>query len=234
MIKYHPTPQMLTSFAAGELPASLSIAVSIHSSMCSDCQENIDAETARLAEKEFTAATIGSDGAFEGEQNTLVVDAYEFAEEQMAEIIANITADNDITEQNVNKQSSIKIGNETVVLPQPLANVSMGNWNSLGKLSRSTLNLNEDHIHSHLLNIEPGGEVPAHTHKGFEVTLLLKGSFKDEMGEYNKGDFILLDGAHNHTPYTESGCLCFTIADDALQFTQGIHKLFNPIGNYIY
>jgi putative transcriptional regulator len=94
--------------------------------------------------------------------------------------------------------------------------------------------LDENEIHTNLLHIEPGGSVPEHTHKGFELTLLLEGSFVDEKGTYVKGDFILLDGNHQHHPVSEGGCLCYTVANDAMHFTQGINKLLNPIGSFIY
>jgi len=84
------------------------------------------------------------------------------------------------------------------------------------------------------LHIDADGEVPTHTHKGFEITLLLDGSFEDDMGTYHPGDFIELNGEHNHQPKTKEGCLCYTVADDALQFTEGFHKLFNPIGSLLY
>jgi putative transcriptional regulator len=76
--------------------------------------------------------------------------------------------------------------------------------------------------------------VPEHTHKGFELTLLLDGEFEDEMGKYVKGDFICLDSAHKHSPQTTQGCLCLTVVNDALQFTKGMSKLLNPFGNLIY
>jgi putative transcriptional regulator len=82
--------------------------------------------------------------------------------------------------------------------------------------------------------MEPNGSVPQHTHKGFELTLLLEGSFHDEEGEYVKGDFIMLDGQHLHNPISSSGCLCYTVANDSMHFTQGINKLLNPIGSFIY
>jgi putative transcriptional regulator len=64
--------------------------------------------------------------------------------------------------------------------------------------------------------------------------LLLEGSFEDEMGSYHEGDFIWLDGKHTHNPVTKEGCLCLTVASDSLHFTQGLTKMLNPIGKFIY
>ena len=110
----------------------------------------------------------------------------------------------------------------------------MGKTSHIGKLSRARIQLEENEIHTSLLQIEPGGSVPEHTHKGFELTVLLDGSFHDEQGEYVKGDFIMLDRSHQHHPISDNGCLCYTVANDALHFTQGINKLLNPIGSFIY
>jgi putative transcriptional regulator len=85
-----------------------------------------------------------------------------------------------------------------------------------------------------LLHIQPGGSVPEHTHNGFELTVLIAGDFSDDQGEYVPGDFIMLDKKHQHHPVSEKGCLCFTVANDSLHFTQGINKLLNPIGTFIY
>jgi putative transcriptional regulator len=110
----------------------------------------------------------------------------------------------------------------------------LGKTANIGKLARARIQLNENEIHTSLLQIQPGGGVPEHTHKGFELTLLLEGSFHDEQGEYVKGDFIMLDASHQHHPISEEGCLCYTVANDALRFTQGINKLLNPIAAFIY
>lgn len=55
MIKYHPYESMLVAFAAGELPTSLTIAVSAHAEMCPECQAKIDRYTEMLAEKAFNS-----------------------------------------------------------------------------------------------------------------------------------------------------------------------------------
>jgi putative transcriptional regulator len=54
------------------------------------------------------------------------------------------------------------------------------------------------------------------------------------MGTYHEGDFIWLDGKHTHNPITKEGCLCLTVASDSLHFTQGLTKILNPIGKFIY
>jgi putative transcriptional regulator len=130
--------------------------------------------------------------------------------------------------------AKIEYQDELYTLPSAISNMVRGKDSSFGKLTRTRLQLNENEIHTSLLHISPGGAVPEHTHKGFELTVLLEGSFSDEKGEYVKGDFIMLDGSHQHSPVSKNGCLCYTVANDALHFSQGINKLLNPIGTFIY
>lgn len=50
MIKHHPSETLLTQYCAATLPASLSLAVSIHVDMCPVCQakvEKLEAANAR-------------------------------------------------------------------------------------------------------------------------------------------------------------------------------------------
>lgn len=220
MIKYHPSKQILMEYVAGDLPASIAIAVSIHSQMCEECNQEIQQLTQALAHNQL-------------ESETETVELFD-AGSELDDMMADILMDDDIAEEPVMKQTKIKVNDTSYKLPRALSNVPLSQWRNLGKLSRSSIDLGEGHVHSHLLHIDAGGEVPCHTHKGFEITLLLDGSFEDEMGRYTKGDFILLDNHHNHQPRTKEGCLCYTVADDALHFTKGIHKLFNPIGSLIY
>lgn len=222
MIKYHPNQALLRKHAAGELPASISLAVSIHCQMCEECQQTLNLMTDEIAQDSFDEVSFET------------ADTQPGFEASMEDMLANIMATDDISDAPMSKQIELQVKDQSYTLPRALSNVPMSQWRTLGKVSRSTLALDEGPIHTHLLHIDRGGEVPCHTHKGFEITLLLDGSFEDEMGRYHKGDFILLDKQHNHQPKTEEGCLCFTVADDALHFTKGIHKLFNPIGGLIY
>ena len=229
MIKHHPKFELLQSFVNGDLPASLAAGIAIHADMCSQCQEKINQLTEQVAEANF-------------EQNFLrkfvvddAEDMAEIAELDFDSIIDEITASDEIESVKIeNNEQAIEFKGSQYVLPKAIRNVELGKTAQIGKLSRARLQLDEGEIHTSLLHIDPGGSVPEHTHNGFELTLLLAGSFTDEQGEYVAGDFIMLDKRHQHHPVSEHGCLCYTVANDSLHFTQGINKLLNPIGSFIY
>ena len=219
MIKHHPTFELIQAFVNGELPASLSAGIAMHAEMCPKCQHQIAQLTDQIAEVSFE----------NDYQDNLAVDTL-----NIDQMIAAITESEEVFVPTEIVEKFVVFNNETYVLPKALHSMTVGKAANIGKLSRSRIQLNENEIHTSLLQISPGGSVPAHTHKGFELTLLLEGSFHDDNGEYVKGDFIMLDGSHQHHPISTEGCLCYTVANDALHFTQGINKLLNPIGAFIY
>jgi putative transcriptional regulator len=228
MIKHHPSFEILNAFVEGELPASLSAAVAIHADMCPKCQNQIAQLTEQVAENSF-------------EENFLhqfIVDESDdiagLSEVDFDAMLHSITDDASIDEVKVTSERTVQMRDKHYTLPKQLSNMTITAPASIGHLARSRVQLDEGEIHTSLLHIEPGGSVPEHTHKGFELTLLLDGSFHDKYGEYVAGDFIMLDGEHVHHPVTEHGCLCFTVANDSLKFTQGLNKLLNPIGRLIY
>ncbi len=223
MINHHPKSELLNAFVCGDLPASLSAALSIHLDFCPHCKQRVNALTEEQAEHfEFDM----SDSEF--------IENADIALPNIDDMINSITANNDIVEVTQSPTKSIKVDEIEYQLPRALSNVALSNWVGIGKLNRSRVDLNEGGVHTSLLQIKPGGKIPEHTHNGYELTLLLDGHFKDEMGEYHPGDFIWLDGEHTHNPVTENGCLCLTVVSDKLQFTQGLSKLLNPVGGLLY
>ncbi|MBA6390990.1 cupin domain-containing protein [Colwellia sp. BRX10-3] len=227
MIKHHPKLELLQSFVDGDLPASLAAGIAIHADMCAFCQQKIGHLTEQVAEASFEQDL---------SPKSAVIDiSPEISAMSFDEIIDQITASNDVEPAAVvHEERLITFKGMEYTLPNTLRNMELGKTAQIGKLSRARLNLGEGEIHTNLLHIGPGGSIPEHTHKGFELTLLLAGTFADEQGEYVAGDFIMLDKRHQHQPATEHGCLCYTVANDALHFTQGINKLLNPIGAFIY
>ncbi|GHG03068.1 ChrR family anti-sigma-E factor [Thalassotalea marina] len=225
MIKHHPSQELLQAFVNGELPASLSAGVAIHADMCPACQANIANLTEQAAENSFEQAFL---------HQFVVDESDDISDIDFDRMFEEITQTDDLASVTPSQAKFVTLKGKEYKLPKQLQHMEFASPMNLGKLARSRINLGEGEIHSSLLHIDPGGSVPQHTHHGYELTLLLEGSFSDDMGEYHVGDFILLDQNHDHSPVSENGCLCFTVANDALHFTKGFNKLLNPFGSLIY
>ncbi|WDE04185.1 cupin domain-containing protein [Thalassomonas viridans] len=223
MIRHHPKETLLKAFVSGELAASLSAAIAIHVDMCPLCREKTDAFT-----KVQAAESFGPEALFEDN------DIYDLAEIDYDGMIEAIVADEQIAPVPVRLPKKVTVGGQDYTLPQAISNLQLDKFRQLGKLSRARFQLGEGPVHTSLLHIQPGGGVPEHTHKGYELTLLLAGEFSDAQGSYVPGDFIMLDEHHTHNPVSEQGCLCYTVVSKPLRFTHGINRLLNPIGTLIY
>ena len=100
-----------------------------------------------------------------------------------------------------------------------------------GGISEAQLFLDNETL-CEFIYMAPGCKVPVHTHQGSESTLVLDGSFEDELGEYKASDFIIRDAQDSHQPRSKEGCLCFAVLDSPLKFTEGLARLMNPINRY--
>ena len=234
MIKFHPTQALLKQYVEGDLPASVAVVVASHVEMCSECQSSVARMSEQIASEAFEMESVGNDSV--PPQEIFSADMLsDLQDEQDLDMLAQIM-DLPVDEQVMMPEcpAELDIAGEQITLPRAINSIPMAEWKGIGKISRARLNLDDEERRMSLLHIDKGGAVPAHTHKGFEITLLLQGSFSDEMGEYQRGDFIWLDGEHTHNPVSEQGCVCLTVSSDALHFTQGVSQLFNPLGKLIY
>ncbi|MEL3891176.1 ChrR family anti-sigma-E factor [Ferrovibrio sp. MS7] len=71
-----------------------------------------------------------------------------------------------------------------------------------------------------LLRIAPGQSMPVHSHRGEEMTLVLRGGFTDERGAFQRGDVEVADGDVEHRPVAMSDqpCICLAVTDAPLRF----------------
>jgi putative transcriptional regulator len=229
MIKHHPNAAILKDFVDGNLADSVSLIVASHVELCEHCQKQVSMLTAQAADSAFESDSLELKLS-DSEIDAFLVDDGEFDFDAINQITADLSQ---AVEVAVEAQQET-VYNTTFTIPRALNSVVRKDWMNLGKISRARLDFDDESHHTSLLHIDKDGQVPCHTHKGFEITLLLEGSFEDEMGVYNKGDFIWLDGEHTLQPATKEGCVCLTVSSDALYFTKGVSQLFNPLGKYIY
>lgn len=61
-----------------------------------------------------------------------------------------------------------------------------------------------------LLRLDPGERAPRHNHDGPDVTVVLRGAFADDWGEYHRGDLAFADAGDKHAPATvgDETCVC--------------------------
>ena len=216
MIKFHPSQQMLKNFSAGELPLSLSIAVSAHIELCHDCAIQTAQIEASLSEEAWKDSDV---------ENT------DFGDMLQAIMTEPFEAK---SKAKIQSKTTTHIVGSDYLLPTAFRQFKDLKWSGFGVISRARVINDEQNVRASLLHIGKNGRIPDHYHKGYELTLLLSGCFSDEAGTYNKGDFIWIEGDKPHRPYTDEGCLCYAVQDAPLHFVDGISKVLNPLGNLIY
>jgi putative transcriptional regulator len=81
-----------------------------------------------------------------------------------------------------------------------------------------------------LLLIPAGRAMPAHSHRGTEMTLVLKGAFRDEDGRFARGDIEVADTQTDHQPVAEPGedCICLVATDAKLKFRGLLPRIAQP------
>lgn len=85
--------------------------------------------------------------------------------------------------------------------------------------------------HVNLFWIKPGRTVPAHTHEGSELSLVLEGAFSDGRGHYGRGDISVADDSVDHRPHADTGgpCIGFAVVDAPLKLTGSFRQLIGDI-----
>lgn len=218
-VKLHPSTELLNQFVQGELVTGKSVAVSAHMELCNSCSAK-----AKDLQAHAVSSWVDPSSAPQVEKanySAMVADIVKSPQVKSAPIEGLVEVDIDVLKRSIK-------------LPKVLAKaVSEGlKWKKIaGGISEAQLFLDNETL-CEFIYMAPGCQVPVHTHQGSESTLVLDGSFEDELGEYKASDFIFRDAQHNHRPRSKGGCLCFAVLDSPLQFTEGLARLMNPINRY--
>jgi putative transcriptional regulator len=203
-------------FAAGQLGDALGIMVACHLESCAECRQ--------------TSSHFEHLGGDILESLDSVDISPDFVSRTMAKLTEDAMArakfpDAPITNE---KRDSNFPKSLQRFLPDNLDQLS---WYGLSKnIQQFDLSFSDKRYTAKFYKIKAGKELPQHTHKGQEFTLVIDGAFSDEGGSYHKGDFILADTAIKHQPkaHADSDCICFAVMDAPLQFTGFWGKMLNP------
>lgn len=215
-IAHHPSGELLLAHASGALPEAWALAVATHASLCAGCRMAVAAlETVggelieRLPAEALGERLLGSVMARLGER--LVAPAHTSA-------------------------------SGSPPLPRPLREYVGGDqlggtaderpWQRLGQGAyQLVVPTGTKGVTARLLRIPAGRPVPRHGHRGLELTLVLRGAFRDETGRYGPGDFEEADETVSHQPHAEPGedCICLAVTDAPLRFRSLAARLLQPL-----
>ncbi|MFN4140553.1 ChrR family anti-sigma-E factor [Aestuariivirga sp.] len=81
-----------------------------------------------------------------------------------------------------------------------------------------------------LLRIGAGRAMPEHGHGGEEITLVLKGAYRDHLGRFGAGDVADLDEEIEHQPVVEADgdCICLVATERPTRFKSFAARLMQP------
>ena len=205
-IKHHLTNQLLIGYSAGMLPEAFNLVVATHLSMCDTC---------RMAAQAYEA--IG--GSILDTEAQAPVN-----EDSLASTLAIIS------KGPIATKPAVKMD-----LPNPLGSYIGGNlrdvkWRSVGMGVRQVVLKTSKSATARLLFIPAGAAVPDHGHRGTELTLVLKGAFRDETALFSAGDVEVANEDLNHTPIAEikEDCICLAATDAPLRFNSWIPRMAQP------
>lgn len=79
--------------------------------------------------------------------------------------------------------------------------------------------------------LKPGRVIPAHTHEGYELALVLDGAFNDTRGRFAKGDISVADESIDHRPMAEAKCPCisFSVSQAPVKLTGSWRQLLGDM-----
>lgn len=219
MIQHHPDDATLMSYAAGALEEALATVVATHLAMCPECRREVRS-LERLGGAMMEGLTVGDidDRAVDKAIGAIGEAAFERNGGQPSRRRAVIKAHGD--------------------MPGPLGHllgVGMDDipWRPLAPGVRHfKLPLSpgaEGDLR--LLKIQPSRRMPEHGHGGAEITLVLRGSYTDELGTFRRGDVADLDDDIEHQPMVDDRepCICLVASVQPARFKGVFARLFQPI-----
>ena len=82
-----------------------------------------------------------------------------------------------------------------------------------------------------LMWIRAGRTLPAHTHHGVELTLVLDGAYNDIRGHYGPGDISVADDAIVHRPVAEKDrpCIAFSVLEAPIRLKGPLTQLIGDL-----
>jgi putative transcriptional regulator len=209
----HPHHELLAEHSAGSLPLSQALCISTHLEHCPDCARKL--QRLNRVGSELMQQLQPAPGSDEIKQRLFA---------SLDSLVDTPTRDNheSVADSTLPRclRQFVKDGYQNLA------------WRSVSAHIKSVeLCRDSNGARVELLKIKPGGAAINHTHLGDEYTVVLEGSFSDQDGLYEQGDFLLREKHEQHRPVAtqDRECICLAVTEGPIQFTGLLSRLLNPI-----
>lgn len=217
MIKFHPDSTLLVDFSSGSLDKAPAISVSAHLSFCSECRSKVNKLNAVGAE------------LMDAEKQSVSSDLFS---KVMAKVHAQSTErDDKLASPDIEDTISSEFAGFPVLVKKLIADTPKSRWKKISKsLDVARLKAGQNDYEVALHRIHRGGQAPLHGHTGDEFTVVMRGSFSDEHGLYQPGDFIFRSADHEHQPMgvQHEDCICLSVLQAPIRLKHPLGILMKP------
>ncbi|MBF9042782.1 transcriptional regulator [Rhodobacterales bacterium HKCCE4037] len=207
-IQHHVPDDLLMGYATGALPRAFDLVIATHVSLSDEAR-------ARLEAYEAVGGAV---------LDTL--DEADLSDDCLQKTLAMV---------GDTARSDRPITTSGGTFPAPLRAAVGGDedavrWRSVGAGVKQCVLYSDDSGTARLLRIPAGRAMPEHSHHGTEMTLVLKGAFRDEDGVFSRGDIEVADAEVSHTPVAEPGedCICLVATNARLRFQGLLPRIAQP------
>ncbi len=212
-INHHADDSTLMAYAAGALPEGLSLVVAAHIENCPRCRS-----------RQRTAEAVG--GQLLGNMEPAAMQ-----DNALDAVFTRIeTAESEEGGKPLSRPSNGLPAVLGKLLPTGIEDIR---WRSVAPGVKQFVlqGLECARGSVRLLSIAPGTTIPQHSHGGSELTLVLKGSFADEVGRFGPGDLADLDDTVEHQPVADTSetCICLIATDEKLRFNSLFSRMLQPL-----
>jgi putative transcriptional regulator len=207
-INHHPSIALLLDYSCGNLPNLFDGVLKAHVDVCAKCTEVVqDAE--RLGGELMSVI-----GHKESKPIAMHRERYGGMDDMPYD---NSRAEKVCHDGNLEKVVSTYLDSSLNALP----------WRSLGEGLRLCRLAKEDNMQMWMLRGKPGVALPVHSHKGSELTLVMKGAYFCGSQIFQAGDIEEADETVEHQPVITSGgeCICLAVTEGQLEFKKILPRI---------
>lgn len=219
-ISHHLSDETIQEYSSGSLTVPMETLIACHLTVCRQCRQKAD-----------MADVIGASVFDEIKPTQVKLSALDLIAK--AAVAAPSTQEDEICDH-----APAALHKDLAGIPRPLARLLPAGMNELdwrriapGIKQHNLSDQHRKHGAFQLLHLEPGVVLSAHSHNDRELTFLVQGSYRDEIGRFSKGDIADLDGhQETHQPIVDSEepCIALIATHSPVRYTGMVGKIMQP------